>query len=58
MSSLYSPLKSTRVEVELNVTMAHPLVKEILNGDHFEEHLEGLPLIFAGHTCNTTRITS
>jgi signal transduction histidine kinase len=37
MSTLYAPLINASVEVELNVTMAHLLVEEILNGDHFEE---------------------
>lgn len=37
MNTLYAPLINASVEVELNVTMAHLLVEEILNGDHFEE---------------------
>jgi signal transduction histidine kinase len=37
MNALYAPLINASVEVELNVTMAHLLVEEILNGDHFEE---------------------
>ena len=37
MNSLYAPLINASVEIELNVTMAHLLVEEILNGDHFEE---------------------
>ncbi|GEM_PF-2957374 len=37
MNSLYAPLIYASVEVELNVTTAHLLVEEILNGDHFEE---------------------
>ena len=36
-NTLYAPLINASVEVELNVTMAHLLVEEILNGDHFEE---------------------
>lgn len=37
MNTLYAPLINASVEVELNATMAHLLVEEILNGDHFEE---------------------
>jgi signal transduction histidine kinase len=37
MNALYAPLINASVEVELDVTMAHLLVEEILNGDHFEE---------------------
>ncbi|MBL10210.1 MAG: hypothetical protein CL402_06810 [Acidiferrobacteraceae bacterium] len=37
MNALYAPLINASVEVELNVTMAHLIVEEILNGDHFEE---------------------
>ncbi|MDH5762396.1 MAG: sensor histidine kinase [Nitrospinota bacterium] len=37
MNTLYAPLINASVEIELNVTMAHLLVEEILNGDHFEE---------------------
>ncbi len=37
MNTLYAPLINASVEVELDVTMAHLLVEEILNGDHFEE---------------------
>ncbi len=37
MNSVYAPLIYASVEVELNVTTAHLLVEEILNGDHFEE---------------------
>lgn len=37
MNTIYAPLINASVEVELNVTMAHLLVEEILNGDHFEE---------------------
>ncbi len=37
MNSLYAPLIYASVEVELNVTTAHLLVEEILNGDRFEE---------------------
>ncbi len=39
MNTLYAPLIYSSVEVELNVTMAHLLVEEILNGDEFEENL-------------------
>ena len=37
VNSVYAPLIYASVEVELNVTTAHLLVEEILNGDHFEE---------------------
>ncbi len=37
MNTLYAPLINASVEIELNATMAHLIVEEILNGDHFEE---------------------
>ncbi len=39
MNTLYAPLIYSSVEIELNVTMAHLMVEEILNGDEFEENL-------------------
>lgn len=37
MNTLYAPLINASVEIELNATMAHLIVEEILNGDHFKE---------------------
>ena len=41
MNSVYAPLIYASVEVELNVTTAHLLVEEILNGDHFKRKTFG-----------------